>query len=79
MKKLIAVCLLLMSSFAMADIIPEQTVSQSGVPLFRLFNDTDYHVACYYRDNLNYFTFTIAPYSYSMWYPSYGYFEWECR
>lgn len=79
MKKLIAICLLLVSSVVAAEIIPEQAVSQNGIPLFRLYNNTPYWTSCYYRDQYNYFTFSIAPYSYSMWYPSYGYFEWECR
>ena len=71
--------LVLVCSAASAQIIPEQANNNQGQSFFRLYNNTPYYISCYYKDNYNYITFTIAPRNTSFWYPVYGFYIWECQ
>ena len=71
--------LLLVCSTAVAQVVQQQAVNDQGQSFFRLHNNTSNYISCYYRDTYNYITFTVAPRAISLWYPVYGYYEWECR
>ncbi len=71
--------LLLVCTAAVAQIVPQQAQNNEGQSFFRLHNNTSAYTSCYYRDTYNYVTFTITPFSTSLWYPVYGYYEWGCR
>lgn len=77
MKKLLLVLLLVCSS-AFAQVVPQSATNNQGQPFLRLNNTTEYYLSCYIRDNYNYFTFRISPYTMSVWYPVYGQYVWEC-
>jgi len=77
MRKLLLVLLLVCSS-AFAQLIPQEATNNQGQPFLRLNNNTGYYLSCYIKDNYNYFTFTISPYTSSLWYPVYGVYVWEC-
>ncbi len=78
MKNLL-LTLLLISTAAFAQITPQTATNDQGAPFLRLFNNTSVYTSCYLRDEYNYFTFVIAPQTFSLWYPVYGYYEWQCR
>ena len=78
MKKLLLVLLLICSS-AFAQINQEISINNVGQSFIRIHNTTEYYVSCYYRDEVNYTTFSLAPYSMSGWQPVYGSYEWECN
>ena len=78
MKSLFLALLLLISSAVFAQVVQETAMNNAGQPFIRLHNNTPSWASCYYRDTYNYFTFVIAPQTYSMWYPVYGYYEWQC-
>ncbi len=79
MKSLFLTLLLLVSAASFAQVIQETATNDVGQPFIRMYNNTPSWASCYYRDNYNYFTFVIAPQTYSMWYPVYGYYEWQCQ
>jgi len=79
MKKLIFILMLLYSSVAFAQIQEQHSVNNAGQTFIRLYNALPRPVSCYYRDNVNYFTFVIPPRSVSMWYPTYGPYQWQCN
>ena len=80
MKSFILALLLVCSTvFAQVLVQPEQANNNRGQSFFRLHNNSSFYVSCYYRDNYNFMTFSIAPGSVSMWYPVYGVYVWECQ
>lgn len=60
------------------QVFPQTSYNNQGQLFFRVFNNTGYYYSCFYRDPYNYFTFSLAPGSYSMWYPVYGQYQWHC-
>lgn len=78
MKKLFLV-LLLLSSIAFAQVNEETSTNDYGQLFIRIHNTTDRYMSCYYKDNINYITFVINPYSITDWQPVYGYYEWRCQ
>ena len=79
MKKLLLVCLLLISTAANAQVVEQRANNNNGQPFLRLINQSPSWVACYYKDAYNYLTFSIAPNSVTNWQPIYGAYFWECR
>jgi hypothetical protein len=79
MKWLVLTLALLLSSAANAQIFPEQTMSTTGMPLVRIRNNTPAPISCFLRDDYNFVSFAIPPYSASYWYPVYGIFQWHCN
>ncbi len=79
MRKLLLVCLLLISSVANAQVVEQVANNNMGQPFIRLINQSNNWVACYYSDQYNYFTFSIAPNTVTAWQPIYGAYVWECR
>lgn len=82
MKKLIFVCVLLLMStiaFAQQTVFEETAYNNSGQLFVRLVNQSNQWVSCYYRDQYNYYTFSIAPQTITQWQPIYGAYVWECR
>ena len=71
--------LLLVCTAAVAQVQQQQAQNNQGQSFLRLHNNSSYWTNCYYRDQFNYVTFNIAPYSTSLWYPVYGQYEWRCR
>jgi len=80
MRKLLLVVALFVSSVAFAQaIIPQQANNNFGQPFVRLYNNTPSYVSCVIRDQFNYYTFSISPHTYSMWYPVHGAYRWQCK
>lgn len=82
MKKIfLAIALLALSVTAMAQqTVYEETAYNNQNQLFiRLANYSNNWVACWYRDQFNYYTFSIAPQTVTNWSPVYGQYYWECR
>jgi hypothetical protein len=82
MKTLILTTLLTLLLFiptASAQVIPEQRYNNNGQTIFRVVNNTNRYANCFYQDQANYFTFSINPYSTSMWYPVFGQYRWGCK
>jgi hypothetical protein len=82
MRKLfLTIALLVMSAAAMAQqTVYEETAYNNQNQLFiRLVNYSPNWVACYYKDDFNYYTFQIAPQTITQWQPVYGVYAWECR
>lgn len=80
MKKIILFLLLmLIPSIADAQVTPQFTRAQNGMPLVRFVNTGPKWLSCYYRDQVNYYTFTLGPRQMSFWYPIYGQYSWQCR
>ena len=80
-KLLLTIVLLMMSATALTQqVVFEETAYNNNNQLFiRLSNFSNNWVACYYSDQYNYFTFTIAPQTVTPWSPVYGQYAWECR
>jgi hypothetical protein len=81
MKTLILSTLLTLLLFiptASAQVMPEQR-NNNGQTIFRVVNNTNYYTNCFYRDQANYFTFSVSPRSSSMWYPVFGQYQWGCK
>jgi hypothetical protein len=76
---LIALFVVLFSSATEADVYAQTTNTPTGQFVFRVVNETPYYISCYYRDNYNYYTFSLAPYNASLWYPIYGSYVWRCE
>ena len=77
MKRLMLVLLLLCSAaFAQVN---EEIATNNGQMFIRIHNTTEYYYSCYYRDEVNYLTFSLPPYTTSGWQPIYGYYEWQCN
>lgn len=80
MKKIIlAIALVLMTSFAGAQVVTDVQRNSQGQPFIRFINHNSYPVSCWYQDQFNYITFAINSYSSSMYYPIYGNFRWQCQ
>ena len=80
MRALILVLLLMIAPIASAQQVTQQVAQNNmGQPFLRLYNPSPMYVSCFYRDQYNYYTFTISPHSVSTWYPVYGYFQWACQ
>ena len=80
MRALILVLLLMIAPIASAQQVTQQVAQNNmGQPFLRLYNPFPMYVSCFYRDQYNYYTFTVAPNSVSSWYPVYGYFQWACQ
>jgi hypothetical protein len=62
-----------------AQVFEEHALSPGGIPLIRFINSTGYPVSCYYSDEYTYLNFYILPNQFSMWFPIYGRYVWECR
>ena len=56
----------------------EVAQATTGQYFIRLHNTVGRWVSCYYSDDYNFFTFTIAPYTTTVWSPIYGSYVWEC-
>lgn len=78
MRAILLALLLLISPAAMGQ-VPQTNMNSNGQMIFRIANPTHYYMSCFYRDQYNYFTFSVAPRSYSMWYPVYGQYQWGCN
>ena len=77
---LLTLLLISAASFAQIDPIVAQTATNdAGMPFLRLHNNTLIYTSCYLRDEYNFFTFVIPPQTVSLWYPVYGYYEWQCQ
>jgi hypothetical protein len=76
---LATITLTLFSSNANAQVTPEEGMNNAGQTFFRLHNNTPVWLNCYYRDQYNYFTFVVQPWSTSQWYRTFGVFIWECK
>jgi hypothetical protein len=79
MRAILLTLLLLFSSTASAAVVEQVTRNNSGQPVIRILNQTPYYMNCYYRDQYNYYTFTLAPWTSSMWFMIYGQYQWQCR
>lgn len=79
MKKLILILLLMLPFTADAQVQPQVGRNNMGQPIIRFVNLYYRPVSCFYKDAYSYYTFTILPQSYSMWYPIYGNYSWNCR
>ena len=79
MKKLLLVCLLLISSVANAQVVEQSAMNNNGQPFLRLVNQSSAWVACFYSDSYNYLTFSIAPNTVTNWIPVYGAYIWQCN
>lgn len=73
--------LLLISSVASANQVTEQKANNNqGQQFIRLINSSpNQYASCYYRDAYNYYTFTVAPNTFTAWQPIYGAYVWQCR
>lgn len=78
MKKLFLIFVLLISSVAYSQVVEQQTRNKAGQLYIRFVNQTNIYAACYYKDNVNYFTFTLAPGGVTPWHRIYGSYVWEC-
>lgn len=78
MRKLLLV-LLLVCSAAFAQVNEEMSSNDYGQLFIRIHNTTGSYMSCYYKDEVNYITFFLRPYSISNWQPVYGYYEWKCN
>jgi hypothetical protein len=78
MKKFLLVLLLLLYSSASAQVMEELSTNDIGQAFIRIHNVTPSYYSCYYRDEVNYVTFVLAPNTVSGWQPVYGYYEWQC-
>lgn len=76
---LLAIILILAPLTASAQVVEEVAQNNTGQAFIRLHNYLPRWVSCYYSDDYNYFTFTIAPQTTTMWQPIYGAYVWECR
>ena len=82
MKTLILTILLTLLLFiptASAQVRPEEQYTNNGQTVFRIINNTNRYTNCFYRDGVNYFTFSVNPYSTSRWYPVFGRYQWGCQ
>ena len=80
MRAFFLTLLLLVSSVASAFVVEELANNDVGAQFIRLINNSPTQWAsCYYRDAYNYYTFNIAPNTYTAWQPIYGIYVWECR
>lgn len=81
MKKFLVALLFLVSTAIAGNVgyYTEQTVTPTGVTVVRVANALDVTLACYIQDNFNYTTFYVYPRSYSMWYPVYSQYIWNCH
>ena len=81
MKALLLTLLLFVSGIASSQQPPvyEQIASNNQGTFIRIHNTLSRYVSCYYRDNYNYYTFTIAPHSTTVWQPIYGVYVWQCQ
>jgi len=77
MKKLLLILLLLWST-TLAQMNEEISVNDVGQMFIRIHNSTPDYFSCYYKDEVNYVTFVLAPFTVSGWQPVYGYYEWKC-
>ncbi len=79
MRSFLLTILLLITSVASAQVMTQEAQNNAGQTFIRFYNNSPSYYSCYYRDSYNnYYTFVLAPQLVSMWYPTYGYFEWEC-
>jgi len=78
MKKLLLILLLMWSS-AIAQVNEEVSSNDYGQYFIRIHNTTGSFMSCYYKDEENYITFVIQPYSITEWQPIYGSYEWRCK
>lgn len=58
---------------------PQTALSPSGFPVVRFYNQTPYIYACWYRDQMNFFVFTLYPNGVTNWQIMYGNFQWSCQ
>lgn len=80
MKALILTLILILTPIAAsAQVVEELASNNAGAPFIRLHNYLPRWVSCYYSDDYNYFTFTIAPQTTTMWQPIYGTYIWQCN
>lgn len=79
MKQLLLVLLLLISAAVKGAVFEEYAYNADNMVFIRLLNTDVYPVSCYYRDQYNFITFIVGPRSYSMWYPVYGSYVWQCK
>ena len=79
MKKILLTIALLLISTAAFAVYEETAYNDNGYLFIRLINNTNSWASCYYRDDYNYYTFSIAPQTITQWQPVYGYYQWECR
>jgi len=78
MRAFLLTILLLVTSVVSAQVVPQTAQNNNGQPFIRLYNNTAVYTSCYYKDNFSYYTFVLAPQQVSMWYPVYGYYQWQC-
>lgn len=78
MKSVLLTLLILFSPVVSAQVMSDTTLNNNGQTLFRVMNRTPVYINCLYKDDYNYFTFAVPPFSYSMWYPVYGQYIWRC-
>ena len=79
MRAFFLTLLLLISSVASAQVVEQLANNDVGQPFIRLVNNSNTYASCYYRDTYNYFTFNIAPNTFTAWQPIYGIYVWECQ
>ena len=79
MKTILLVMLLLFSTPVLSQAVEQTMMGNTGRALFRVANNTPFFINCFYRDDANYFTFSLAPHTYSMWYPIFGRYQWRCQ
>lgn len=62
LKGLLLVLFVILSSGVWAQVMPQTTVGNGGQTLFRVANNTNLYLSCFYRDQYNYVTFSVPPY-----------------
>ncbi len=78
--RILLLVLVFVSSLAWGNgVWEDHTMNQRGEPLIRFHNNTSYPVSCYYRDQVNFFTFIIQPMGITPWLFQYGRYQWECN
>ena len=81
-KIILLTILLTISGSSVGQVVavtPEEAVSPNGQLIVRFTNHSQYFVSCWYRDQYNYYTFSIPPGRITNWHPVFGLYQWQCR